>query len=95
MKWFKCLIAGENFPGQLIHESKEIGFYAIRFVQSTSASEAELLALSNLKNEPSLKLPAGVSPSKNAKIYFENIVEVNANEIPEKQTGFTFFIMGT
>ena len=76
MKLYKCLIAGENFPGELIGEKNLIGFFATRFVQSESSSEAENVALGNLKNESSLKLPQGVKPNPEAKIYFEEITEV-------------------
>jgi hypothetical protein len=95
LKWFKCLIAGENFPGELIGEKNLIGFYTTRFVQSEHPSEVENIVLGNLKNESSLKLPQGVKPNSKAKIYFEEISEVHEVEVPKVKSGFTFYVMGS
>ena len=95
MKWFKCFIAGENFPGELINEKELIGFYATRFIEAKTVEEAEMTALSNLRNEESLQLPEGVKPSDKAKVYFEEIEEVLKSEVPEVDGGFTFYVMGT
>jgi hypothetical protein len=95
MKWFKCFIAGENFPGELINEAELIGFYTTRFVEANTAEEAETAALTRLKKEKSLQLPEGINPPENAKIYFEEIEEVPRNEVPEVEAGFTFYVMST
>ncbi len=93
MKWFKCYIEGENFPGELVKDDKLIGFLITRFVQADSPEEAENIVLGRLKDEESLKLPAGVSPSAIAKVYFEQITEVSEEDVPSVQPGFTFFPM--
>ncbi len=95
MKWFKCFVAGENFPGELINEDHTVGFDTTRFVQAESAEKAEIIVLAKLKREESLRLPADVSPSAEAKVYFEDILGVSSNEIPETQIGFTFYVMGS
>jgi hypothetical protein len=95
MKWFRCLIEGENFPGVLANSDELIGFYTTRFVEAETAEEAEMKALANLKNEESLQLPEGVVPPSNAKVYFEEIEEVMESEVPEVNAGFSFYIMGT
>jgi hypothetical protein len=95
MPWYKCFIAGENFPGAIIGESNTIGFYTTRFVEAKSPEEAETRALANLKNEQTFSLPPGVARPSNAKVYFENIEEVESSEVNETNLGFSFFVMGT
>jgi hypothetical protein len=95
MKWYKCSIAGENFPGELLSEDKEIGFFTTRFVEADTAEDAEHKALANLKEDESIKLPEGVSPSQKAKVYFEEIIEISKSDVPDVQSGFTFYVMGT
>ena len=85
----------ENFPGALINEENLIGFYATRFVQAESPEEAEMIALSNLRHEESLRLPEGVKPTEQAKVYFKEIEEANESDVPEIQAGLTFYVMGT
>ncbi len=93
--WFKCFIEGENFPGELIGEKSPVGFYVTRYIEAASAEEAQEMAITNLRNEESLKLPEGVQPSKEAKVYFESIEEVSSSDLPENNVGFTFYVMGT
>lgn len=95
MNWYKCFISGENFPGALIGEKMPIGFYITRFIQADSPEEAENIALSNLKQEKALKLPDDISRPLEAKVYFEEIVEITKNDVPDIQAGFTFYVMGT
>ncbi len=96
MKWYKCFVAGENFPGILIDEDDGLsGFYTTRFVQANESKEAKMKILANLRHEESLKLPDGVLLSSEAKIYFEEIEEVLESDVPEIQVGFTFYAMGT
>jgi hypothetical protein len=95
MSWYKCFIAGENFPGAIIGESKPIGFYTTRYVEANNPEEAETRALTNLKNEQNLLPPPGVDRPNNAKVYFENIEEVERSEVNETNLGFSFFVMGT
>lgn len=95
MKWFRCFIEGENFPGVLANCDELIGFYTTRFVEAETAEDAEMKALEILKGEESFRLPEGVTPPSNAKVYFEEIEEVLVSELPEVNAGFTFYVMGT
>ena len=95
MKWYRCFIEGENFPGVLANTEELIGFYTTRFVEASTPEEAEMTALANLKNEESLQLPEGIAPPKNAKVHFEEIEEVSQSDVPEINAGFTFYVMGT
>jgi hypothetical protein len=53
VNWYKCFIAGENFPGQLIDQDYLIGFYTTRFVQAAGEEDAESVGLEFLKTEDS------------------------------------------
>lgn len=94
MPLFRCLIRGENFPGELLGDSKAIGFHATRFVDAESAAEAEKLAVAALRQEPALTL--AVEPRvKNAKVYFDSIVEVPGDTERTPNSGFSFHPMET
>lgn len=93
MNWYRCLIRGENFPGALIGEAHPIGFFTTRYVEALTPDAAEMKALSNLKLHPSLQLPKGVNKPKNARVYFEEIVEVSADEVTDTDMGFSFHAM--
>ena len=93
MKWYRCLIRGENFPGQLIGENLLIGFFVTQFVQDSSPEAAELKVLALLKKHKSLQLPEGVEKPTATKVYFEEIVEVCAEDVPKEQSGFSFYPM--
>jgi hypothetical protein len=94
MAWFKCFIRGENFPGELVQESGLIGFYVTRFVEAASAEEAESVALAVLRANPRLAAPVGYpSTSATARIFFEDITEVDADDVPSPQPGFAFYPM--
>ena len=92
MPWFKCSIAGENFPGALIGETNLIGFFTTRFVEANSSDEAESLALGMLKTDSSLALPALAEKPIGARVYFESIDQVPSDMVGAN-TGFTFFPM--
>jgi hypothetical protein len=93
VKWYKCFITGENFPGELVDQDYSVGFYTTRFVQAESEEAAELVGLDLLRTEDRLQLPEGVMPSESARVYFEEIMEVGESDVPEIQAGFVFFEM--
>jgi hypothetical protein len=93
VNWYRCVIRGENFPGALVGENKPIGFYTTQFVQDISPDAAELQALSLLKQHDSLQVPAGVEKPNTARVYFEEIAEVRADEVPEQKMGLSFYPM--
>jgi hypothetical protein len=94
MALFRCFILGENFPGALLGKAEPVGFYTTRFVEASSESEAETLALDALRSEDAFNLPADVR-SEDAKVYFESIEEVPGDTDRVPGSGFTFFVMGT
>ena len=95
MKWYRCFISGENFPGQLIGEDYPVGFYTTRFIQAEDEDSAEMVGLDLLRTEGSFQLPDGLSPPAAAKVYFEELAEVEESEGPESQGGFSWFRMGS
>jgi hypothetical protein len=91
MAWFRCFVRGENFPGELIGEVAQIGFYTTRFIEASNANEAEQLVLEGLVAEESLKLPKDITKPTDTKIYFESINEISFHDIGSN-SGFTFFV---
>ncbi|WP_035057451.1 hypothetical protein [Andreprevotia chitinilytica] len=94
MPLFRCSILGENFPGTLAGVPEPIGFYATRYVKASSADEAEAAALKLLRQDKDLALPQGTR-MQDARIYFEEIIEVASNTEQVSNSGFSFFRMGT
>jgi hypothetical protein len=93
MPWFRCFIRGENFPGQLIGESDPIGFYVSRFAEAENAEAAEMAALCALKAESSLVPPPGYASKGKAMVFFQEIEELPAAEVPAVRPGFVFYPM--
>ena len=94
MPRFRCSIVGENFPGALLGESRPVGFYTTRFVEASSASEAETLALDTLRGEDVFNISPELR-TENAKVFFEEIVELSPDAEQLPNSGFSFFVMGT
>ena len=96
MKLFRCFILGENFPGKILSQSTPIGFYTTRFVRAVNSEEAEMAALTLLRDDEALRLDPSDRPP-DAKLFFESVEEID--ELPEgcrePGGGFTFFDMGT
>ena len=94
MPLYRCLVCGENFPGALLGKPSPIGFYATRFIEANSRDEAETSVLDQLRNEDVLNIPVELR-SKDARIFFEEIMEVGAATERAPNAGFTFFVMGS
>lgn len=94
MPLYRCSICGENFPGVMLGESSPIGFYTTRFVEAANQGEAEMLALDLLRGEEFFNTPPG-SRSEDAKVFFDEIVEVAPDTERVPNGGFSFFVMGT
>ena len=93
MKWYRCLIRGENFPGEMLGQHQVVGFYTVQFVQDDSPQNAETKALAALKKHTSLQLPEGVNAPKSCRVYFEEIEEVSAEDVDIVQAGLSFHPM--
>lgn len=92
MPWYRCLVRGENFPfeGKPGSGVRPHGFYATRCVEADTAEAAEIVALELLRSEDAFAPPAGDARSKDARVYFEKIEEVNG---PQTQGGASWFPM--
>ena len=89
MPWFRCLALGENF---VLGDGQVLGFFTTRWVEAESPEQAEYAALSLLRLDEGLKTVVNKEASPNAKVTFEEIVEVeNGDRAPGK--GFTWFPM--
>lgn len=93
MPWYRCMIRGENFPGQVIGEPGRVGFFLIRFVEAEDAASAESSALHLLRAEPKLAPPPGHTPKGDARVYFEHIEELALGAVPPVQPGFAWYRM--
>lgn len=94
MPLFRCLICGENFPGTLVGKTSPVGFYATRFVEAASEEAAMAAALERLRAEEALEVPAELR-NEDARVFFEQILEVSPDTERVPDGGFTFFIMGS
>jgi hypothetical protein len=92
MPWYRCLIAGENFPRQTVEtgHTELMGFFTTRWVEAASPEEAELKALAMMRVEDTFKLPDGRPKPKDAKVFFEEIIEVDG---PQTRGGATWYAM--
>lgn len=93
MAWFRCFIRGENFPGQLVGKAGPVGFYVTWFVEAANSVSAEVAALQALKSEPKLAPPPGYTPTGQARVFFEEIEELAAEQVPAVRTGFVWYPM--
>ena len=95
MPLFRCMIRGENFPGQLIGQKGLVGFYTTRFVEADNAEEAELAGLEVLRTDPDLEIRSEKLRQQEplAKVYFEEIVEVAEDTDRVPNEGATWFGM--
>ena len=93
MVWFRCFIRGDNFPGQMVGETRPVGFYVTRFVKASNITKAESIALKQLRAEPMLAKPEGFTPSDNIRVFFEEIEEVKPSDVPEVKPGYTWYPM--
>ena len=93
MALYRCLIRGENFPGQLMLSKGLVGFYTTRFVEADSAEAAELAGLDVLRHDPDLqiRLEKLQQQEPQAKVYFEEIVEVDPDTKRVPNKGATWF----
>lgn len=92
---YRCLVRGENFPGEMLTLPYDVGFYTTRFVTAADAGAAEMAVLAMLKEDPALARPdVPAEKAKRARVYFEKI-EVVPDDTPQTpNSGFTFFQMG-
>jgi hypothetical protein len=94
VKLYRCLVRGENFPGQLVGKKGLVGFYTTRWVEAVSLEDAEMSALEAMRIEPTLEI---VSPKlreqSKAMVYFEEILEVPSETPRVPSEGATWFDM--
>lgn len=79
----------------MVGESALIGFYTTRFIEASSASEAELAALETLRAEPEFERVRPEDRVQHAQVHFEQIEEVPAEPGRGPGKGFTSFPMDT
>src|SRR5579884_539933 len=93
MAWFRCLIRGEHFPGELAGEAQPVGFYVTRFVEAPDLEAAKIAVLQTLRADSKLAPPPGFTPTGQSRVFFEEIVELAAEQVPAVQPGFVWYPM--
>jgi hypothetical protein len=78
----------------MIGEAGPVGFYITRFIEAADPEAAEAAALQGLRAEPKLAPPPGYTPPGQARVFFEEITEVAAEQVPQVQPGFAWHPMG-
>ena len=91
MAWFRCFVRGENFPAQIVGESGLVGFYVTRHAEAADAAAAETAVLEELRTE--LTPPPGHIPTGRARVFFEEIAEVDAEQVSAIPPGFAWHSM--
>ena len=76
MPWFRCLIHGSQFSIALDEDAKVLGFFTTRFVEADNAEQAKSLGLAALKAERFFADEVMSGQSPDAKLEFEEIVEL-------------------
>lgn len=95
MPWYKCSIEGKNFPGGLVGKSNPVGFFATRFVQAASPEEGELLSLAELRRDVRFEVPTVGSQEADARIFYDEIQEIEQSLVPPVIPGLVWYEMGT
>lgn len=90
MAWFRLFACGEDFPVVVDGKVVVCGFYATRYIEAASASEAEPIASEMLFEDPDLETPPGYEDTQ-ASISFEEVEQVAAPI--DINDGFSFFPM--
>ena len=88
MKFYRCRVHGQNFPGVILKKTRPIGFYTTRFVEAVDSAAAERAVRDLLRNDEDLHV-APKHQTPDAKVYFDEICEVSSIIGPNK--GFTFY----
>jgi hypothetical protein len=86
--WFRLLICGENFPNG---QSGLVGFYVTRFIDAADEADAKSKALAQLRAEPTLVSLIGKNFPAAAQVFFEDVSEWPAEQVPGVQPGFAFY----
>jgi hypothetical protein len=90
MKHFRVFLRGENFLLTVDGQQTRMGFYTTRFVQANNPEGAKLLAVDLLRNDKKLRGVANLR-SDPPMIFADEIDEVEADDVPERPAGFTFY----
>lgn len=93
MPWFRCFIRGEDFASRIAEAHGLVGFYTTRFIEAGDAAEAEAGVLARLRDESRLAPPPGYRPIESARVFFEEVAEVDSVTVPDLEPGFTWYPM--
>jgi hypothetical protein len=94
MNHYRVLLKGQNFLLKINGEPERLGFFTTRFVQANNRDGAELLAIDLIRSDTWLRNSVLNERSDPPRIFAEEIDVVEASEVSEVGSGFSFFPMG-
>lgn len=57
MPYYRCLVNGSGFPGEMVETEGKVGFYASRALQALNERQAKARMMKRLRREPELQPP--------------------------------------
>jgi hypothetical protein len=93
MNHFRVFLKGQNFLLNVNGEPKRLGFFTTRFVHANNRDGAELLAVDLIRNDTWLRDSVLNERADPPRIFAEEIDVVEASEVPDVQSGFSYFPM--
>ena len=91
--YYRVFLKGQNFLLNVDGKPTRMGFYTTRFVQASNRDGAEILAVDLLRSDKWLVDSVLNERSDPPRILAEEIDVVAASEVPDVQSGFSYFPM--
>lgn len=93
MNKYKVMLNGCNFRITLEGTVQRVGFYTTRFVEASDPEQAELQAVSLVKNDEELRAAVRNEPDDPPTIHLEEIVEVaDFEDVQVPGAGYSFYV---
>ena len=93
MNHYRVFLKGQNFLIEVNGQPKRLGFFTTRFVQAKNREGAELLAVDLIQSDTRLRDSVLNERSDPPRIFAEEIEVVDASDVPDVQSGFSYFPM--
>jgi hypothetical protein len=92
IKKYKILVRGQNFLLKLDGKAEKFGFYTTRFVEAQNENQAEDVAISRLRADPTLGDGVLNQQSDAPMLFVEEITELDSFDgLNMAGTGFSFY----
>ena len=92
MKKYRILVRGRNFLLKLDGKAEKFGFYTTRFVEAQNENQAEDVAISTLRADPTLCDGVLNQQSDSPMLFVEEIIELDSFDgLNTPGRGFSFY----